>query len=116
MRPRGYTAPAMKQLSRDDRMRLLKFVCSFAWADLRITDQERAFVRDLVDRLQLDQDERIQVARWIATPPEGDDVDPTTIPAEHRRLFIDAARGILEADGVTVVEHEGFQLFEELMC
>jgi hypothetical protein len=104
----------MKQLSPADRMRLLKFVCSFAWTDLRISDEERAFVRDLVARLELDQAERIEVARWLNSPPTDDGIDPTTIPAEHRRLFVEAARGILEADGVAVVEHEGFQLFEEL--
>lgn len=105
----------MKQLEREDRLRLLKFVCSFAWTDLKITDAEREFVRSLVDRLHLDQDERIEVARWLNAPPTGDDVDPTEIPRDHRKLFVEAARGVLEADGVTVVEHEGFQIFEELL-
>ena len=30
-----------KSLTREDRLRLMKFVCSFAWADLEIQDEER---------------------------------------------------------------------------
>lgn len=103
----------MEQLTRDQRLRLLKFVCSFAWADLRVTDPERAFVRGLVERLQLDQDERTQVARWLTLPPE--DVDPAEVPRDHRRMFVDTMRQLLEADGVAVLEHENFKLFEELL-
>ena len=103
----------MEQLTRDQRLRLLKFVCSFAWADLRVTDAERAFVRGLVERMHLDQDERSQVASWLHLPPE--DVDPAEVPPEHRRLFVDTTRKLLETDGVAVLEHESFKLFEELL-
>ncbi len=104
----------MKTLRSADRMRLLKFVCSFAWTDLEVSDAERAFVAQLVDRFHLDQEERSEVARWIESPPDDEGIDPTTIPAEHRKLFIDAARAVLAADGVTESEFEGFQIFEEL--
>jgi hypothetical protein len=104
----------MKNLSRADRMRLLEFVCSFAWTDLEVSPAERAFIAQLVDRFHLDQEERSEVARWIESPPNDDGIDPTTIPAEHRKLFVDAARAVLEADGVTESEFEGFQIFEEL--
>ena len=32
----------MEQLETKTRMDLMKFVCSFAWTDLKVTDQERA--------------------------------------------------------------------------
>ena len=30
----------MRKLNRDDRLRLVKFLCSFAWADLRVHERE----------------------------------------------------------------------------
>ena len=56
----------MKRLDRTSRLRLLEFVCSFAWTDLEVTDAERAVVSRLVDRFEFDQEERSQVARWLA--------------------------------------------------
>ena len=44
---------SLDQLSRTDRLRLMRFVCSFVWADLQVRDRERAFVRKLADRLGL---------------------------------------------------------------
>src|SRR5688500_6073014 len=47
----------LERLSRDDRLRLMKFVCSFAWADLRVQEEERSFVKKLVRKLKLDAEE-----------------------------------------------------------
>ena len=44
----------LSALPHEDRLHLLRFVCSFAWADLEIADSEREFVTALVDRLDLD--------------------------------------------------------------
>ena len=44
----------LNELDRADRLQLMKFVCSFAWADLEIHRKERAFVRDLVQRLEFE--------------------------------------------------------------
>ena len=46
----------MKQLSKEDRLQLMKFVCSFAWADLRIEQAEREMVHKLVRKLKLGPD------------------------------------------------------------
>ena len=35
-------------LPREDRLRLMKFVCSFAWADLEIHVKEREFVGKMI--------------------------------------------------------------------
>ena len=45
-------------LNREDRLQLMRFVCSFAWADLEVTSEEREFIVQLVDRLELDDEER----------------------------------------------------------
>jgi uncharacterized tellurite resistance protein B-like protein len=46
----------LDQLDREDRLRLMRFVCSFAWADLEVQPEERAFVRRLIARLDLAED------------------------------------------------------------
>ena len=51
----------LKDLKQEDRLRLMGFVCSFAWADLEIADGERELVADLVKKLDLDEDEKAQV-------------------------------------------------------
>ena len=35
---------SMQSLSREDRLSLMRFVCSFAWADFEVQDQERTFI------------------------------------------------------------------------
>ena len=105
----------MKRLDRTSRLRLLEFVCSFAWTDLQVTDAERAVVRRLVDRFEFDQEERIQVARWLESPPPAEDVDPMQIPEEHRSVFLDAVREMVATDGVSQAEAETLALFEELV-
>ena len=62
-------------LNREDRLQLMRFVCSFAWADLEIADAERDFIVKLVVRLGLDDEEQEQVANWLEVPPRADDLD-----------------------------------------
>lgn len=102
-------------LSREDRLRLMEFVCAFAWADLEIQNEERHFVDKLVEKLDLEAD-REQIAKWLKSPPPSEDVDPTRVPAEHRELFLDAARQLFEADGVLDPhEQEQFELLQQLL-
>lgn len=106
----------LDQLSTNDRLRLMRFVCSFAWADFEITPEERAFVARLIRGLDLGRDEEIQVHRWLDEPPEIDDLDPTTIPHAHRRLFLEAVEGLVASDGRVVVEEsESLELFRQLL-
>jgi uncharacterized tellurite resistance protein B-like protein len=106
----------LKEMSHEDRMRLMRFVCSFAWADLEVQPEERAFVGDLVQRLHLDPHERAQVVEWLQVPPEAEEVDPQDVPAEHRRLFLEAVRQVVGQDGVVSdAEAENFELLEQLL-
>ena len=89
----------LDSLDREDRLQLMRFVCSFAWADLEVTSEERDFIVQLVDRLELDDEERKEVAQWLEVPPPADDLDPADIPREHRELFLDAARAMIISDG-----------------
>lgn len=89
----------LDELTRDERLLLLKFVCAFAWTDLEIRDSERAFVGRLVEKLQLDDADRAQVEEWLQVSPSPDSVDPALVPKQHRRTFIEAARAVIYSDG-----------------
>jgi uncharacterized tellurite resistance protein B-like protein len=105
-----------KRLGRDDRLRLMKFLCSFAWADLRVHEKERAFIRKMAKSLDLDDAELASVDGWLKVPPRADEVDPQEIPHEHRKLFLEAARAIVLADGeVDPDERINLNLLEELL-
>ena len=106
----------MQQLDPADRLQLLDFVCSFAWADLRIRPQEREFMTRLVRRLDLPKDERVAVDTMLSSPPAAEDIDPIDVPLEHRRLFLETVKQMVLADGeIDPAEAEQLDLFEELL-
>ncbi len=106
----------MKKLGPADRMRLMRFVCSFAWADLEVQKEERSFVARLMRKLELDDDERKQVEEWLEVPPRPEDVDPGQVPAEHRKLFLRTIKQVIAADKVVDPdESENLELFEQLL-
>jgi len=106
----------LDQLNRDERLRLMQFICSFAWADLQIQPEERSFVARMIGRLELDDAERRQVQEWLKTPPSPEGVDPTSIPLEHRRTFVESIEGIISADGeISAEEYENLMLFKQLL-
>ncbi|MEM9456542.1 MAG: TerB family tellurite resistance protein [Myxococcota bacterium] len=107
--------PTVADLDRDDRLRLMRFVCAFAWADLEVQDDEKAVVERLIKTLELEED-RDQIHRWLKSPPPPEEVDPTRVPRAHRELFLDAARAVFSADGVIdPKEQENFELLEQLL-
>jgi uncharacterized tellurite resistance protein B-like protein len=106
----------MKSLSKEDRLSLMRFVCSFAWADFEVQDQERTFIGKLMRCLELEPDEREQVEQWVKLPPAPEEVDPTRIPEQHRKLFLDTVEAVVMADGVLDPEEaENLALFKELL-
>jgi len=106
----------LDDLDKEDRLQLMRFVCSFAWADLEIKKEEREFILTMVLRLGLDDDEQEQVAQWLEVPPRADDLDPADIPKEHRKLFLDAAKAMIMSDGnVNDVEAENLIILDQLL-
>ena len=94
----------------------MRFVCSFAWADLEIRPEERQFVADLVERLDLSAEEARRVRGWLEVPPAPHEVDPNDVPVEHRSLFLEAARRVIGQDGeVNEEESMSLALFERLV-
>ena len=103
-------------LSPENRLRLLRFACAFAWADLRVTHEERDFILELVRRFQVPDADRAQVEQWLSHPPSPEDVDPLDIPLEHRRVFVQTAMDTIRADRfIDLEEMESFHLFETLL-
>jgi hypothetical protein len=106
----------LSDLNRTDRMRLMKFVCSFVWADLEVAEEERDYVAGLIRRLHLHPREKRQVERWLAVPPRPEEVDPTDIPVRHRQLFLNAVRHLSASDGsIDPEERIDLALFKELL-
>jgi len=107
---------SLQDLNREDRLRLIRFLCSFAWADLEIADSERALVHELVQQADLDDEDAQLVEGWLAHPPRVEDLDPQDIPLEHRQLFLNAALKMVAADGnIAADEIENLALFEQLL-
>lgn len=94
----------------------MKFVCSFAWADLQVKDSEREFIKRLMKRFELSAAEKKQVEQWLELPPSAEELDPNQVPRAHRQLFVDTARAMIAADGVIdEEERESLQLLELLL-
>lgn len=103
-------------LTTDEKLRLLRFMCAFAWADLEISAREREFVLGLIGRMGLAPDDAERAVQWLDHPPAEEDLDPSEIPAEHRRLFLEAALEMVSKDGVIdALEAENFAVFEALV-
>lgn len=108
---------SLEELDSRQRLALMKFVCSFAWADLEIRPEEREFVARMVERLALGPEESQQVKGWLEVPPSPDSIDPGRIPTEHRGLFLEAIEGVIRADGIIAPEeHDSLAILKELFA
>ena len=106
----------MSELSSEERLRLMRFVCAFAWADLEIRKEERALVVNLARNLELTEDEMVEVRGWMNNPPRPEDVDPQDIPIEQRQMFLAAAQAMIAIDGeVDPEEMSILELFKDLL-
>ena len=103
-------------IDRTTRLELMKFVCTFAWADLSVHPAERSFVGRLMSRMEFDAADQAQVRDWLRAPPPPESVDPTRIPRAHRSLFLAAIDGVIAADGqITPEERDSLARLKELM-
>ncbi|MCK5940477.1 MAG: TerB family tellurite resistance protein [Planctomycetes bacterium] len=94
----------------------MKFVCSFAWTDLTVSQAERDMVMRMCGSLKLTESETDQVTKWLELPPPVEEVNPTKVPKEHRQMFLTTLEMIVKADGKVVpAESESLQLFRDLL-
>jgi hypothetical protein len=109
-------AAPLKELTREERLLLMRFVCSFAWIDLEVKREERELVARLIRRLQLDDEEKEQVSQWLESPPPPDSVDPALVPREHRMTFLRAVESTVTVDGeVSPEERDTLVVFAQLI-
>ncbi len=103
-------------LDAEARQNLMKFVCSFAWTDLKVQQAERDLVMRMAGHLGLTEPEVAQVRAWLEVPPDADDVDPALVPRAHRELFLSVAEMMSKADGrVVPAERDALLLFRDLL-
>jgi hypothetical protein len=94
----------------------MRFVCSFAWADLEVKPEERSLVARLVRRLQLADEEQQQVLQWLESPPPSGSVDPALVPRAHRMKFLRAIESTVTVDGeVSAEERDSLLVFAKLI-
>ena len=106
----------VQDLDKESRLRLVRFVCSFAWADLEVQDAERSLVTRMLEQLGLDDEEKASAEAWLKVPPDPEDVDPTDIPVEHRQIFLSTVLQLVGAYGVVdPTEMEKLAIFETLL-
>lgn len=104
-------------LNADQRLGLLNLVCTFAWTDLQLDDEEREHVRALCRRLDLSESQRAQVETWLDLPPDTEHLaDPGAVPPEHREAFLAEIRRVILADGyVDPEESLAYRLFRDIL-
>jgi uncharacterized tellurite resistance protein B-like protein len=106
----------LDQLSSEERLQLMRFVCSFAWADLEIQDAERRTIGSMILRLDLSDEEIVQVQGWLVRPPDPEDIDPLDVPTQHRQLLLDMVLQVISADGhIEESESDTFNLLSQLL-
>ena len=86
-------------MTAEERLLLRRFVCSFAWADEQMREEERALVRHYVDKLRLSDFERRQVREWLDQAPPDGSMDTDRVPARHRAAFVRAIESVIAVDG-----------------
>lgn len=110
-------ANAFESLNPDERLLLMRFVCSFAWADFEIRDEERRWIAALIGRLDLGDEERAAVEVWLERPPSVESIDPALVPVAHREVFLTAIASLIRTDGeVSEEEAESFDLLKQLVA
>jgi uncharacterized tellurite resistance protein B-like protein len=106
-----------EQLSSADRLNLINMVCSFAWSDFELSEEERDHIRSLCRRLELDAAGRAQVESWLAQPPDTESLaDPGSVPVEARDAFLKECQRVILADGyVDAEESMSYRIFREIL-
>jgi hypothetical protein len=83
----------------EEKLQIMRFICTFAWADLKVVQAERQFIMRFCDTLVLNDDERKEVESWLKHPQHPDDIDPFSLPKHLHEYVLSAAQAISIVDG-----------------
>lgn len=86
-------------LSAGERVELMRFLCSFAWADDEVQDEERVILIKVLDNIGLEPGDRATVLTWLERRPDMTGFDFAAIPRDKRELFLDLAFSVASAHG-----------------
>lgn len=101
------------RLSRPERLQLMRYVVSFAWADQELHPSERRVVKRFLELLELDESERSEVEAWLSAPPDPVAVDAAALSQEQRVVYTQAIQAVIMADGT--ISPEERSLFQEML-
>ena len=86
-------------LSSDEKLQIMRFICAFAWADLKVVNAEKKLIARFSDILDLSPKEREAVNGWIAHPPRPEEIDPYEISPHLKETILSAAQAVSMIDG-----------------
>ena len=86
-------------LTSEERVELMRFLCSFAWADDEVQDEERVVLMKVLDNIGLGEDDRTKVLAWLEERPDMTGFDFGSIPQDKRDIFLDLAFSVASAHG-----------------
>ena len=89
----------IRELNREERLQIMRFVCAFAWADLEIHPTERSLVQRFAQALDMPEEEIGIVDTWLKRPPRPEEIDPYDIPSDLRETVLAAAHAMCVTDG-----------------
>lgn len=105
----------MNDLLADEKLQIMRFVCAFAWADLKIHEAERALINRFIDALEINEEGKIAVEDMMKRPPRPEDIDPYDLAPELRETVIQAAEAMTVTDGeISPREKELMKLLRDL--
>jgi len=86
------------EITAEQRRDLIALCCQMAWADGKVTDEERASVVALLDRIGWNAVEQADTQRWL---DEGaPEVDISNLPDGLGQFAVYEVMRVMEADGV----------------
>jgi uncharacterized tellurite resistance protein B-like protein len=91
-------------LTEDERVDLMRFLCSFAWVDGEVQAQERTVLERVLGGLGLSTEARAKASAWLFAPPDMEGFDFGAITPDKRGLFIDHAFEVASAHGGLAAE------------
>ena len=86
-------------LTSEEKLQIMRFVCAFAWADLKVVAAEKKLIERFSNILSLTESEKQSVASWVAHPPRPEEIDPYQISDHLKETIITAAQAVSIVDG-----------------
>jgi uncharacterized tellurite resistance protein B-like protein len=105
--------PMSYQIDRKHRLRLMQFLCSFAWADGKVRKQEKILVRRFAEFLDFDDEAIRNIEAWLKQAPRLEEFDTSELSRADRVIFVEAIESVILADGKIAAEEQA--LFDRFL-